>query len=299
MRTTHPDLDILARMESADSLPTPPAVLTQLNKIVNDPNMSAASVAAVMSEDPGMTGKILRMVNSAYYGLSDTVSSVRQAIIILGINAVQSLVLCAGAFEAFSVSDEDREFQDEFWRHSLRTAAAARVLCTLRSEENDRLVNGQIEAAEAFSTGLLHDIGKMVLLCHFPEERREVCAHPDFGRIADRRVEADVLGVDHAEIGGCLAERWNLPPALIAALRHHHDLIVENEEHLTLVRMIHVADFLAHVGAGARSQNPNFPDLDMEEAAAVGLSSENLADLVERARQEYGRSETFLQMVGG
>lgn len=299
MQTTHSDLDILARMENSDSLPTPPAVLTQLNRIVSDPNMSASAVAAVMAEDPGMTGKILRMVNSAYYGLSDTVASVRQAIIILGINAVQSLVLCAGTFEAFSASDEDREYQDEFWRHSLRTAAAARVLCVLRSEEDDRLINGQIQAAEAFSTGLLHDIGKMVLLCHFPEERRAVCAHADYGRIVDSRVEEDVLGVDHAEIGACLAERWNLPVALSTALRHHHDLAVENEGHLALVRMIHVADFLAHVGAGARSQSPNLPDLDMEEAAAVGLTSDNLADLVERSRQEYGRSETFLQMVGG
>lgn len=299
MQTTHPDLDILARMENADSLPTPPAVLTQLNRIVSDPNMSATAVAAVMAEDPGMTGKILRMVNSAYYGLSDTVASVRQAIIILGINAVQSLVLCAGAFEAFAASPEDREYQDEFWRHSLRTAAAARVLCMLRADDDGRLVNGQIQAAEAFSTGLLHDIGKMVLLCHFPEEHRAVCAHPDYGRIADSRVEMDVLGVDHAEIGSCLAERWNLPAELAAALCHHHDLTVVDEGHLALVRMIHVSDFLAHAGAESRSQNPNLPDLDMEEAAFVGLTSENLADLVERARQEYGRSETFLQMVEG
>jgi len=286
---------ILARIEGIQSLPTPPLVFSQINRVINDPQASAYDVASIVSEDPGIAARILRMANSAYYGLPQPVSSIRQAIIILGTDALRSLVLSVSLMDAFATSPLEREYQDLLWRHSLATASAARLFFFTRFTAG--LIRG---GEEGFAAGLLHDIGKMILACHLPAERARIRSSPDYGTMEDRFVEQETIGVTHEAIGACLAERWELPVILQAAIKHHHDLQVSNPEHRLLARVIHIADYLAHAAAPTNLRGAGvLPTIDPETFGEFRLDDQTLADLVGRVREDYGRAEVFMEMARG
>ena len=101
------------------NLPTPPIVFHQIQKVLNDPKVSAAQVAAILAEDPAMSVKVLKMTNSAFYGLSREIESVKQAVVIIGMEAIRNLVLSASVLDMFKGKNTDQEFQEKFWRHSL------------------------------------------------------------------------------------------------------------------------------------------------------------------------------------
>ncbi|HUU44377.1 MAG TPA: HDOD domain-containing protein, partial [Acidobacteriota bacterium] len=264
-----------------------------------DPDSSARDVAAVVAEDPAMTARVLRMVNSAFYGLPETVTSVRQAIFILGISAVQSLLQCAGVVEMFSGADAHRDFQEKFWRHSMAAASAARVLCT-GTRGDSRSAAGIITCPEeAFTAGLLHDIGKMVLFCYLPGEQAQVAGHPMFGKTPDSTVEREVLGIDHARIGAELARRWQLPPALVGAVAHHHDLDVEDPGTVLLSRIAHAADYLAHVVGIEPQAETVLPPIAWRQMAVFGFEESNLPEFADLVRKEYGRAQIFMTMIRG
>ncbi len=288
--TSRPVMD---RIKDIQSLPTPPLVFTQINRVINDPQASAYDVAAIVSEDPGIAARILRMANSAYYGLPQPVSSIRQAIIILGMDALRSLVLSVSIMDAFATSPLEREYQDVIWRHSLSTASAARLFfCS-------RFSSGQIRGSEeGFAAGLLHDIGKMVIACHLPAERARIRSNLDYGVLEDRFVEQETIGVTHEEIGAYLAERWELPPILLSAIRHHHDLNVANPDHRLLSRVIHVADYLAHAASPTNLRGAGvLPTIDPETYGEFRLDEQTMEELVSKVREDFGRAETFLEMA--
>ncbi|MFQ5499158.1 MAG: HDOD domain-containing protein [Candidatus Zixiibacteriota bacterium] len=141
------------------NLPTPPIVFHQIQKVMNDPYVSAGQIASILSEDPAMSVKVLKLTNSAFYGLSREVDSVKQAVVIVGLEAIKNLVLSASVLEMFKGQDIDREFQEEFWRHSLATGFCGRILAKALTGK------GRIDPDSAFSAGLLHDIGKMIFSC--------------------------------------------------------------------------------------------------------------------------------------
>jgi len=286
-------LDIEALIGSIDHLPTPPVVFSQINRVLSNPNASVYDVAKIIAEDAGMSARVLRMANSAYYSLPQPVASVRQAVVILGLESVRSLVLSAAVLETFSGYQENPEFQDIFWRHSLATASAARVL--FGGRPSDRTVRG---GEEGFSAGLLHDIGKLVMVCHMPKLHAGAAAHKFFQIVEDRWIEDDVVGANHAAIGGYLAERWKLPDVLREAITHHHDLAVEHTDHAHLTKVIHVADYLAHwTSEHVHARDRNLPVIDWDVAEEFGLNDATLPEIGELVRSEFGRSETFLQMA--
>ena len=214
---------------------------------------------------------------------------------ILGTEAVRSIVLTASVFQAFGDTEFDPEFHDRFWRHSLATASAARVL--LGRSKDGSLVRA---SEEGFSAGLLHDIGKIVLLTHLPEHWEKITSHPDFGVKDDSIVEQEVLGVTHAEIGGHLAQNWNLPEELCTAIVHHHDLDTQGDEHLALSKVIHLSDYLAHwITITGPEIDPRLPEIDQDVAAEYALSEDSLPEVGALVRTEFGRSEIFMQMARG
>jgi HD-like signal output (HDOD) protein len=250
-------------------------------------------VAKIIAEDAGMSARVLRMANSAYYGLPQPVSSVRQAVVILGLEAVRSLVLSAAVLETFTGYDANPEFQDRFWRHSLATGSAARVL--FGSQFSDQAIKSR---EEGFSAGLLHDIGKLIMVCHLPSLQAQAATHPFYRIVDDRFIEDHTAGITHADIGGYLAQRWNLPESLTTAIKHHHDLAVENPENEHLTKVIHVANYLAYWAADpAPDYKKVLPLIDWDIAAEFGLSEDTLEEIGGLVREEFSRSETFLEMA--
>jgi putative nucleotidyltransferase with HDIG domain len=279
-----------ALIEGVRDLPTPPLVFTQIVKVVDDPDTSAYEVAAIIAEDPAMSAKVLRITNSAFYGLSGTVTSVKQAVVIIGLNGVKSLVVSTSVIDMFKGDRVGREFQDLFWRHSLVTAFGSRML--MRVLRPGDFGHGEL----AFSTGLLHDIGKMIMYLKSPDAGRQILAEvrPELEGAAER----ESFGCTHAEVGEKITQKWNLPPELSTAIAHHHaPLQVDDPHHLTDV--LHVADALAYHVLANGAREIIAPAIDPSVFERSGLKLEAAGEYLEMLKSEYLQAETFLNMARG
>lgn len=279
-------------IEDIRDLPTPPLVFTQIVKVVDDPDTSAYEVAAIIAEDPAMSAKVLRITNSAFYGLSGTVTSVKQAVVIIGLNGVKSLVVSTSVIDMFKGDRVGREFQDLFWRHSLAAAFGCRMLMrTLRP--------GDFGASElAFSTGLLHDIGKMAMYMTSPEASQRIfAAHSTPGD--ELRAEQEAFGCTHLEVGEKLTKKWNLPAELSTAIAHHLEPMTQEGAGCHLTDVLHVADALAYHLLANGAREVTAPRIDPSVFERSGLKLEAAGEYMEMMKSEYLQAETFLNMARG
>ncbi len=200
-------------------LPSLPDVVNSIIEIVGDDATPASEIAKLISYDPGLTSKCLRMVNSAAYGFQRQISSVQHAIMILGFNTVRGVVLSASIYKMFSDKKGQKGIDPiQFWRHSFGTAIASRVLAN----------KFRIRYAEdAFSAGMLHDIGKMILDYYFAMEYQDVLTTARSNRIPFSgrlfvALEHKILKTDHTHLGYQIAQRWKLPVTFNEVIRWHH-----------------------------------------------------------------------------
>lgn len=280
-----------------ENLPTPPVVFTQIQKVINNPNTSAYDIASIIQEDPAMSAKVLRLTNSAYYGLSRPVESVKQSVVIVGLDAIKNLVLSASLFTAFAQKQINPEFQDSFWRHSLATAFAARLLA-LKSKSQC-----PFDPEGGFSSGLLHDIGKMVIAVYLPEEWRKIEEMKSAGpRRTDQTLEEAVLGYTHMQVGALLAEQWKLPEKIVEAIRYHHTPHLSQFPENTLPSLTHIANYLSWITFDADPESGDisiFEPLHESSLAQSALNVETVRSYIPLLREEYFKSEIFLKMARG
>lgn len=218
-------------------LPTLPEVATKVMEVANNPRSSAADMAKVISQDQALTAKILKLVNSAYYGFPRKISTVTQAIVILGFRTVRDLVLnisISGMFNSKNVGELSAE---ALWLHNLGVAVTAKILAK-------RIGYEPLE--EAFTAGLLHDLGKLVFIKLFPREYEKIVTIAINGNKWIRDVEESLLEVDHALIGKWVSENWKFPPQLVRAIQLHHQPEIDNE-YPELTSIVHGADVLTRI----------------------------------------------------
>ncbi len=280
-----------------NNLPTPPIVFTQIQKVLSDPNTSAYNIASILQEDPAITAKVLKLTNSAYYGLSQTVESVKQAVVIIGMTAIRDLVLSASMFEAFSSDRLDKEFQDYFWRHSLATAFAARLLA------HSLKPKALLDPEAGFSGGLLHDIGKMVISVYMTDEAAQIKSlKQENPKRYDYDIEEAVLGYNHTQIGALLAQHWNLPDKLVHTIKFHHlPHLRENQEN-TLPCLVNASNYLATSTFDIEpegEQEESVEPIREETQKTLNLTSAELQVFMPRLREEYAKAETFMEMAKG
>ena len=277
------------------NLPTPPMVFSQVNKVLNDPNTSAYQIGAIISEDPALTAKVLKLTNSAFYGNPRTITSVKQAIIILGLDVVRSLVLSASVFEMFSKKYKiDKDYLNSFWRHSLSVAFMARIISRTKNFPSF------LEAEESFSAGLLHDIGKLVIFTHLQDEFHKInlAVREDPDRHISE-IEEEILGFDHALVGSYLAQKWNLPEELAVAIRYHH---CPDEAHVEFLStyIINFSDYISWKSDDDISELKKkvFP-CSPASWKKLGIEESQEEQLIQMLRTEYMKAETFLKMAQG
>lgn len=274
------------------NLPTPAVVLNQINKVINNPNTSAYDVAAIISEDPAISAKVLKLTNSAFYGIPRTVINIKQAIIILGLEAVKSLILSASVFDMFARNQIEKEYQEQFWRHSLACAFAARIIA--RSFKTKTLLEGEI----SFSAGLLHDVGKLVICGFMPEEHKSVKALMEKEKLQNHEAEEKVFGFNHAHVGGVLAESWHLPENLHNAIVFHHnpkDSKTNKEQNY----IIHFANYLSKLLDKSESEWGSVPPPEEDSWLILGISRELLPTFLTHLQDEYSKAEIFIKMAKG
>jgi putative nucleotidyltransferase with HDIG domain len=258
----------------------------------NEPNTCANDLNRVISLDPVLTGRVLQLINSAYYSLPSKVNSLTRAIILLGLNTVKNLVLSFAVFESFSKRDTFRVFSaEDFWTHSLSVAAAAKLLSIQRGLP-------LAEREDYFVAGLMHDIGKIPLNHLFPDEYRRADELALRSGRATWFGEQAVIGIDHCDVGDLIARKWQLSPALAAALACHHDPPGEAEAGMSLVGAVGFADILAHgMGAGIPGGSSLDEDERQRALAAWNLTSETLEALTAAVAVEIEKARVFLEIA--
>lgn len=245
-------IEVLIR--KVGSLPPLPAAVEKINSLTQDIESDIADIARAISSDDALTARILRVANSAFYGLSRKINTVSQAIVILGFNAVKNLSIGISLFGLWGKEKEVALDREEFWRHCLAVGCGSRLLA-LRLKMKD--------PEEAFVAGLLHDIGKVILMEHFPKEYSNVIDEAESKRLPLYVLEHEVFGIDHAVVGMKICEQWKLSETISKVIGFHHKKISEqNKEEAKTVRTVQAASNLAkiaRIGYGGESYvEPNF-----------------------------------------
>jgi putative nucleotidyltransferase with HDIG domain len=277
-----------------NNLPTPPAVFQQINNVINDPDTSAYEIANIISEDPALTAKVLRLTNSAFYGIPRTVTNVKQAIVILGLEVVKSLVISASVFEMFSQKEKlDADYLDYFWRHSLAAAIVGRII------SREKSIPSMLEAEVAFAAGLLHDIGKLIIVSELKNAHHEIKAALSRDTVlSEYGAETEILGFSHADIGASLCVKWNLPEQLCRAVAFHHDETLASSD--TWIALMHLANYLAHqLDITNNRFYPNQSPFYDAAWNALALSPGQQNSLVDSLKNEYARAEVFIKLARG
>lgn len=266
-------------------LPTLPTVLSKILSAASDPDSSVLELGELISSDQSLAATLLHLVNSAYYGFYRQIESVTQAIVMLGFLEVRKLTLTATAFRNFG-SDSSHYDRVQLWRHSLASALAA--------ENCARTLNAPVTGC--FEAGLLHDIGKVVFDILYPEEFRKAAelAHQRGCQI--EIAEREIIGMDHAEAGGVLADHWNLPESVVEAISCHLD-----PEKATwdprLAWLTSLASYITYEADFGEASNGCSPEYPQEIAEKLGFTDENRAAVINDLKENRESIDVFIGVL--
>jgi HD-like signal output (HDOD) protein/CheY-like chemotaxis protein len=229
---------LVGRMEH---LPSVPSLYSEIVDKMHDPEVVLEDVGAIIAKDAGMTAKVLKLVNSAFFGLRREVSSPAEAVSYLGLDTIKSLVLSMHAFSQFETASAAGFSLAAVWNHSMATAAAAKQITQI--EANDRKMMD-----EAFVAGLLHDAGKIALAFNFPDEYTKVMAQTQTNSGDLIRAEQEILGANHADVAGYLLGLWGLPTPVVEAIALHHHPNITRNDNFSPLTAVHIANALLNTG---------------------------------------------------
>ena len=275
-------------IQRAADLPTLPSVATTLARMVHSPNVSAAEIGKLIAEDQALSARVLRVVNSAYYGFPSQINNVTHAIVILGFNKVRDVVLTASVLDSFKGKSGDIDFI-AFWEHSMAVAIAADALAhTVRASCTE----------DAFVAGLLHDIGKLVMAAYFPDALGEAVKLAREKGILLKDAEKELMDFDHSTVGKHLATRWSYSEAMIEAIHRHHSPLAA-KKHPELVCVVHVADVLARSLLAGSGGDDAIPVIDPVARKELKLNREVLDRTLGETVLGLRRGQVFFNLIRG
>lgn len=258
-------------VEKVNDIPALPQIVLRVMKMTDDPDVTAQDINKVLNQDQSMTARVLRLANSAYYGYARRIASVTDAVVLLGFNTIRSIVIAAAVNEILNKKYEGYALEEgELWRHSQTCAIAARAVA-----RRSKFV--QLDAA--YTAGLLHDIGKVILNHFMKNAYHEVVELVESGEIPFMEAEEAVLGFNHAVVGARVVEKWNLPPQLVEAIAFHHypDKATANPK---LTAIVHLADAIClSMGIGVGVDGLLYP-VSTEAMKTLGLSEQDIEQIV-------------------
>lgn len=276
------------KVRSISKLTTLPQIATTVLELVENPKTSASKLGEVISSDQVLTARILKLANSAYYGFPRRISTLNLAIVVLGFNALRDLVMSISVIDRFSTQNIRQDWEiEQFWRHAFMVGMGARQIARQQR---------QALAGEAFVAGLLHDIGYLVMIQHFPKLFEKTFQFAKERQIPFLHAEYSLWGFSHAEIGAWLAEGWNLPEKIVRVIRYHHQPEKAGDSS-NLTTIIHFADHLAAtLGEGGEFMEvPETEPANLDELVKTFSSSpQAVHHFQELFRQEREKMSDFL-----
>ncbi|HEU4375140.1 MAG TPA: HDOD domain-containing protein [Telluria sp.] len=255
-------------------LPTLPLIVTELISTFGQADVSTGELAAKVSKDQALTAKTLRLANSSFYGLQCKVRTIEQAIAVLGFDSVRALVTSAGIIGNFQGAGGAFDFA-AFWRHAVGTALCAKGLARIAGCNQEF----------AFVSGLLHDIGRLVLVTGFPEWYADVAAQRAATDCDMIEAERAVLGLDHTTVGRALAQHWKFPELIQRAIANHHAPMTADLGDIPSV--VHVADAMVHALDLVGDPNERVPAIAQNAWDSLRITSAGLRQVLSDTEAEF------------
>ncbi len=285
----HPNLgNRLTRLtERIKDLPTLPVVANNIIQIVQNPRSSALEVGKAISQDQALASRVLRTANSAFYGFPGKITTITHAIVILGFANVRNIVLTASIFDIFSSKGNGNFDREGLWEHSLACGVASKLIAKRLGIKN---------LEEVFIFGLLHDLGKLVLDRYFNEEFVRVVGSVREKGILMKDAERELLGIDHAAVGGMVAEKWGLPPVLVKAIRFHHNPQLAMES-MRIVAIVHLADIICRAIGIGDGGDAKIPCVDRRSWELLDINKQILKKLFLETEQEMESAKDIISLV--
>ncbi|MFP4163143.1 MAG: HDOD domain-containing protein [Chitinispirillaceae bacterium] len=277
------------RLQSINNLPTLPSVIAKMTELLQNPSTSAEEVGQAIKSDQALASKVLKLVNSAFYGFPGRIGTITHAVVILGFSTVKNIVLTASILDAFRNKPVDEKVfnPENFWIHSIACGAAAQCIArTLGSSEKE----------ECFIAGLIHDIGKIILYQYMPEEFIRTIRKSNQDEKLFFESERELFEITHQEIGSELARLWHLPPHLNNAVAYHHHPSTKRDGY-TVTSIVHCADIFVRAldyGNGGDNKIPLICDSVWRN---LGLENISLTDLFDNIKDEVEKAEIFFQLA--
>lgn len=280
-------MDYKSFIMAVRNLPTPSAVLLRIGSVVQDPNATASDIADIIRLDPAISSKILRLANSAYLGISSTITSLQNAVVLLGNKRIHSLVLASELLNTLKIKSCPSFSLERFWIHSVTTAIIAESIARqLRKYEI-------VDESDMFIDGLLHDIGKLVSVQLIPDQIEKAFEKSQQTKTPYWKNEDPQLV--HTMTGEELAEHWSFPLILRAVIRNHHE--PEKEDQFPLENsIIHISDITAHVIGRSTFDAEIAPEISKFAIEAVKLTAECFRVIAECAIANTKKVDSILEM---
>lgn len=262
------------KVEQLYNLPTLPDLMIKFSTMAKDPNTSMTKFAEELSKDQTLTSKMLRLVNSAFYGFPGRIGTVTQALIILGIDAVKGLIVTSNVFDTLTPEAYP------LWRHSIMVSMACRNLAlTLNTPDSKEI------SEESAVAGLLHDIGHVIFFLEAPEEFRLVCDHARKKEVSIWTAERELLGFDHSEIGKWICEKWTLPAKLGIPIGFHHQP-EKAPEHRLRTCIVSAANVIVNALGCQGVQGIALEDFSPLVISELKLTKQTLKTLIQKIEPE-------------
>jgi HD-like signal output (HDOD) protein len=273
-------------LRSVKALPSLPEIYFQLEEAIQHPQISFEEIAELISRDTGLSARLLRIANSSLFAFPGRIETVTRAVTMVGMQQLRDLVLATEIVNLFIGFGSDTVSMESFLKHSIGCGTVARVLATLRHEPNVEWF---------YVTGLLHDIGRLVLYVEVPDQMEQITEEAAADSSLLYRVEQQVFGFDHALLGGLLLAHWHLPESQQAAVAHHHNPLA-TQRFPVEAAIIHLADIIALAVWPDNSGELFVPPLNPAIWERLGYSTAQLDTIVDRSTALYAETmELFFQ----
>jgi HD-like signal output (HDOD) protein len=271
-----------------NDLPTIPSTLMRVWRLVDSPDCSASDLGKVIAMDQALSAKVLRLVNSPYYGMRSKITSVQRATTLLGFDTVRNLTVCISVITALTPGEGQPSAMDlsALWRHSISTGVIAKLLA-------ERINHQEVETV--FSAGVLHDLGKFILNLCLGEKYGEVIRLAEREELFIREAEERLLEADHSQFGTLLGRNWNFPEPLLGVIQDHHDPKAGGPA--DVVGIVQTANTLANHFYPGTSGDGRETDLNAEILLPHGVPPETTESFYETIREQVAAAQEFMNLI--
>ncbi len=267
-----------SQIERIDTLPTIPGILRKLLTVIENPRISLNDVGSFISNDPVLTSRVLKVVNSPVYGFPGRISSVSQALILLGLNVVKGMLLGVSVFEAM------QKTMVGLWEHSLGCAVTARIIAKKKDLKDPE---------EVSVAALLHDIGKVVLGLKFPNEYKKIMSDAEAKDIFIFEAEKNYFGINHADAGAWIAQKWNFPRGLVEVIEYHHKPHLSKNVTMQTA-IVHLSDILIRAKGFGFAGDDSVPTINNAAWQMLNLSEADVKDILDEMEDSLAQAEDFI-----